>query len=130
MSKPLLFSLYKKVEEKGIIDEEIIQFIEEIYPNKVENILEVIRRGIKKVTYHPSNRIIWTAMGSNSEHLIYPKIYCSCQDFYKRVVIERNRDYCKHIIAQIICEGLKIFKEESSQDKKLKSFFKSLSLKE
>jgi predicted nucleic acid-binding Zn finger protein len=110
MSKDLLLNLISLVKEKSKIDDEILNYLNSIFSENADRILETIRRGITK--YHIDDRIIWTAMGENSEHIIYPKMYCSCQDFYLNVVIDRKRDFCKHILAQIICDILNNYNEE------------------
>jgi len=116
MSKDLLFKLFSIVEGKADIDEEIIRNINDIFSNKAERVLEVVKKEISKYIYKPSNRTIWVAMGEKCEHIIYPKIYCSCQDFYKNVVVSRKRDFCKHILAQVICEALNDFQVLELED--------------
>ena len=74
-------------------------------------------------------RIVWAAMGENQEHLIYPRLYCSCQDFYKHVVIKKKRKYCKHILAQIISVALNRFEVITLEDSQFKEFVKELKLK-
>ena len=128
MSKDLLFQVFEKAKSKGIIDEEFINFIEVIFPDKSTNVLEVLKRGIIKYTYKPSNRIIWAAKGENQEHMIYPRLYCSGQDFYKNVVIKKKRKFCKHILAQIISEALDRFEKVTLEDGKFKEFVSDLKL--
>ena len=129
MSKDLLLKIYEKTREKQLIDDELLTFFETHFPDKSASVIEVLKRGITKYAYHPSNRIVWTAKGENQEHLIYPKLYCSCQDFYKSVVIKRKRDYCKHILAQIISEALNNYKRVKSEDKKFFELIKDFKLK-
>ncbi|MFX0039063.1 MAG: hypothetical protein ACFFCY_07250 [Promethearchaeota archaeon] len=129
MSRRLFFQIFNKVKEKQVIDEEFITFIETIFPDKSTNVLEVLKRGIIKYTYKPSNRIIWAAKGENQEHMIYPRLYCSCQDFYKNVVIKKKRKFCKHILAQIISEALDKFERVTLEDSQFKEFVSNLKLK-
>ena len=129
-SKDLLLEVYFKIKNKGLIDEDFVNFIESIFPDKSPNILKVIKRGITKYTFKPSGRIIWTAMGQNNEYLIYPKVYCGCVDFYKNVVIKRIRGFCKHIIAQVICEALSNYQESVIEDNKFANFMDDLKLEE
>ena len=130
MSKDLLFNVLKRVKESGIINEDLIKYLESIFPNKTNDALEVIKRGIKKKIYKPSNRTVWTAIGKNNEYLLYPKLYCSCHDFYKNVVIKRKRIFCKHLLAQTICEALSNYEECEIKDSKFKDFFQEIKLKE
>ncbi|TFG25258.1 MAG: hypothetical protein EU529_01650 [Promethearchaeota archaeon] len=130
MSKDLLLYVYKRVKESGIINKDLIKYLETIFPNKSQDALEVIKRGIKKNIYKPSNRTVWTAMGENDEYLIYPKLYCSCQDFYKNVVVKKKRIFCKHLLAQTICEALNNYHEIEIKDIEFKKFIQELKLKE
>lgn len=127
-SKDLLSEIYSKIKDKGLIDEDFVNFIESIFPDKSPNILKVIKRGITKYTFKPSDKIVWTAMGQNNEYLIYPKVYCGCIDFYKNVVIKRIRGFCKHIIAQVICEALNNYQVSIIEDDKFTDFMENLKL--
>lgn len=129
-SKDLLSEIYLKMKEKLDIDDEFVNYLESIYPDKSSEILQSLKRGITKYIFKPSNRIIWTAIGENDEYLIYPKIYCSCIDFYNRVVIKRKKVVCKHLIAQTISDALNNFKEKKLDDKNYNTFIKELELKE
>ncbi|MBY8984449.1 MAG: hypothetical protein KGD65_05255 [Candidatus Lokiarchaeota archaeon] len=128
MSDGLLLKIFEKVKQKQLIDEDFINFLELVFPDKSSDVLETLKRGITKYTYKPSNRVVWVAMGKNQEHLIYPKLFCSCQDYYKSVVINRNRNFCKHIIAQIISEALHNFKETTLEDNRFKELVRELKL--
>ncbi|MFW9828274.1 MAG: hypothetical protein ACFFEY_11835 [Candidatus Thorarchaeota archaeon] len=128
MSKDLLLEVYKMAQSKYLIDNELISFLEKIFPDKSVDVIDSIKSGIIKYIYYPSNRVVWAAKGENQEHLIYPKLYCSCQDFYKNVVIKKKRKFCKHILAQVISEALGKFKTISLEDEKFKEFVKELKL--
>ncbi|MBY9020906.1 MAG: hypothetical protein KGD67_07600 [Candidatus Lokiarchaeota archaeon] len=129
MSKDLLFDVSLMAEKKGVIDEELLNFIDRIFPDKADKVIEVIKRGLTKYTLNPSRRLVWIALGENNEYLLYPKLYCSCQDFYKTVVIKRKRSFCKHLLAQIICESLPDFKESELKDDEFDEFIEDLNLK-
>ena len=128
MSKDLLLKVFEKAKQKPLIDEDFISFIESIFPDKSNDVMEVLKRGITKYIYKPSNRIVWTAMGKNQEHLIYPRLFCSCQDFYKNVVVHKKRNFCKHILAQVISEGFNKFHEKKLEESKFKELVKDLKL--
>jgi len=128
MSKDLLFEFFQRLKKKKIIDEDLVLFLETIFPKKSTTVLEVLKRGITKYIYKPSNRIVWTAMGENQEHLIYPRIYCSCQDFYKNVVVNKKRNFCKHILAQLISEAFNNYKLIRLGDKKFSMLIRDLKL--
>lgn len=129
MSKDLLLAIFEMSKKKQVLDEELIDFLEVLFPDRSTNIIEVIKRGITKNIYKPSNRIVWTAMGENQEHLMYPKIFCSCQDFYKSVIIKKERLVCKHLIAQIISEALNNYKIKELEDQEFSDLIRDLRLK-
>jgi len=129
MSKDLLFDISLMAEKKGVIDEELLNFINSTFPDKVDKVIKVIKRGITKYTFNPSRRVVWIALGENDEYLLYPKLYCSCQDFYKAVVIQRRRSFCKHLLAQVICEYLPDFRESELEDDEFNEFIDDLDLK-
>ena len=63
------------------------------------------------------------------DYMIYPKLYCSCRDFYKNVVINRKRDYCKHILAQIISEALNSYEEKILDENQLRDLIRDIKMK-
>ncbi|MEJ2251251.1 MAG: hypothetical protein P8Y97_16560 [Candidatus Lokiarchaeota archaeon] len=116
------------MEKKGVIDEEIIKILDKALKDGSEKVLLSIKRGITKYIYQPSQRVLWTSMGENKEHIIYPKMYCSCNDFYKQVVIKRTRPYCKHLITQVICEVLNQFETIKLEEKQFKDIIDDILL--
>lgn len=129
MTNNFFSNFFMNIEKNGYNERDMIKYIEEIFPDKSEKVIEVLNKGILKYLYKPSNRSVWIALGEKSEHIIYPKLYCSCQDFYKSVVIKRKRVFCKHILAQIISEALKLYKEVELEDAEFKKLVKDLELK-
>jgi len=127
MSKDLLLKIFE--EAKKFEYKDLIEYLEKLIPNKLNKVIEVLKRGITKYTYKPSNRIVWTALGENQEHLIYPRLYCSCQDFYKNVVIMRKKELCKHLIAQVISEAIKNYNQVELNDQEFKVLLNALKLK-
>lgn len=69
----------------------------------------VTENRINKYVFRPSDRIVWIAVGQSGEYLIYPHAgYCSCGDFYFRV-LDGEAALCYHLIAQKIAEALNHF---------------------
>ena len=119
MSKDLLSSIFQKVKDKGVIDDEFIKYLDGLFSDKSASILEVVQRGFIKYTYNPSKKVVWCVPAKKrpeEEYFIYPKIYCSCRDFYKAVVLKRTRSFCKHLLAQVISEALQSFKNVELDD--------------
>ncbi|RLG45818.1 MAG: hypothetical protein DRN81_00050 [Thermoproteota archaeon] len=48
--------------------------------------------------------VLWVVVGKERDYLVLPNIYCSCEDFYVRVVSRMEKKYCIHLIAQKIAE--------------------------
>jgi predicted nucleic acid-binding Zn finger protein len=128
MSKDLLNDLFNRAKEYGIINEELAKYLESIFPERTPDVLKIIKRGITKHIYKPSDRIVWIVIGENDEYFIYPKTFCSCTDFYKNVIIKRKRQFCKHLIAQIISEALGGFKVVEIEDKNFRESLKEVNL--
>ncbi|TFF98621.1 MAG: hypothetical protein EU547_00875 [Promethearchaeota archaeon] len=120
MSKSKLSQLFDLARKKGNLDNSVIKFLDNNFSSKSENIKEALDRGITKYIYKPSNKVLWTAMGTEKEYILYPQIFCSCLDFYKEVVINRNRYYCKHLLAQVISKGLDSYHTVELEDNEFK----------
>ena len=104
----VLKSILGKIKEKGELNEELIEELRTIFPDKIEKTIEILNKGIIQYKFIPSGRKVWVAIGSkNIPHLIYPDLYCDCIDFYKNVVIKKKSDLCKHILAHRIALSLK-----------------------
>ena len=130
-SKNLLVDLFEKIKEKKIIEKELVQeLLEEMYPGKSPMIFEVIERGIVKNIYKPSNRVIWTVIDKEkkTEYVIYPKLFCSCYNFYNNVVRKRKGNICKHLLAQLICEAQNNYKTVELEDNEFFNRINDLSL--
>ncbi|MFX1275159.1 MAG: hypothetical protein ACFFBP_09785 [Promethearchaeota archaeon] len=131
MSKDLLLTIYNKVKDKGFLDDELIKYLDSLFSERINDVLEVIERGFSKYTFYPSKKNIWTVPTKKDNkkiYLIYPKLYCSCWDFYKRVVIEKKRQFCKHILAQTICEALDNYNIVELKDKEFYNYIEDLKL--
>ena len=127
MSDEYLEQLFSEIKEIGQFNTDLIKYLEDTFPEQGEKIIEVLKRKVMKYIYLPSGRVIWMIKGEKQKrYLLYPKIFCSCQDFYKNTVIKKTRPYCKHIIAQIISEALQIFIEKEKEDEKFNMLIKRL----
>jgi len=67
MSKDLLFRLQSKVKDRKILDDSVIEYIDNIFSNKSDKVLEVLKRGIIKKIYNPSKRVVWIAIGEKKK---------------------------------------------------------------
>jgi predicted nucleic acid-binding Zn finger protein len=56
--------------------------------------------------FEPSGRVVWIVVGKEKDYQIIPVAnYCSCDDFYYRVV-NGDTSLCYHVIAQKLSEAL------------------------
>jgi predicted nucleic acid-binding Zn finger protein len=93
----------------------------------------VVNRRIKKYIFRPSEREVWIAIGNSGEYLIYPHAsYCSCSDFYFRVLDEEVA-FCYHLLAQKLAEALEYFDtilEEDDVYRELMDIWKGYALED
>lgn len=76
----------------------------------------VEERRIKRYVFNPSGRVTWIAVGRDGEYQILPLAgYCSCSDFYYRVV-NGETGLCYHLIAQRLADALKSYEEINEGD--------------
>jgi predicted nucleic acid-binding Zn finger protein len=76
----------------------------------------VTNKRIKRYIFRPSLRSIWIAIGQNAEYLIYSNAgYCSCSDFYFRV-LDNEKSYCYHLLAQKLAESLNHYDKIEEDD--------------
>jgi predicted nucleic acid-binding Zn finger protein len=71
---------------------------------------------VKRYRFEPSGRIVWIAVGKQSEYQILPVSgYCDCNDFYFRVV-DGEAGFCYHLLGQRLAEVLKAYDEVEEED--------------
>jgi predicted nucleic acid-binding Zn finger protein len=76
----------------------------------------VNRGGVKKYVFIPSGVERWIVEGKKRNYIILPNIFCQCEDFYISVVIKRRKQICYHLLAQMIAEKTKKYKEIEMKD--------------
>jgi predicted nucleic acid-binding Zn finger protein len=86
------------------------QRLRDVFGNRFTNAWRLVTENrIKKYVFKPSNRTFWIAIGQNAEYLIYSNAgYCSCSDFYFRV-LDHEKAYCYHVLAQRLAETLEFY---------------------
>ena len=74
------------------------------------------QKRIKRYVFQPSGRIVWIAVGRQSEYQILPESgYCDCNDFYFRVV-DGEAGLCYHLLAQRLAAALEEYDEVREDD--------------
>jgi len=81
-----------------------------VFGQRLSRALEALREGrVKKYVFKPSGRVVWLVVGRTKEYILMPSVdYCSCDDFYFRVV-DGKVHLCYHLIAQRLAEALKCY---------------------
>jgi len=108
----LLEEICDKAREKGRLDDEEAERLREVFGERFIRAWRLVEEGrIKRYVFQPSGRIMWIAVGKEREYLLLPEAaYCSCDDFYYRVV-DGEAALCYHLIAQRLAEALGRFEE-------------------
>jgi predicted nucleic acid-binding Zn finger protein len=88
-----------------------------VFGKRFENALKAVEEGIvKKYVFEPSRTVVWIVVGKERDYQVIPVAnYCSCDDFYYRVV-NGEAALCYHIIAQKLAEALNRFEIISDSD--------------
>jgi len=86
------------------------QRLRDVFGNRFTNAWRLVTENrVKKYVFKPSDRTLWIAIGQNAEYLIYSNAgYCSCSDFYFRV-LDNEKAYCYHVLAQMLAEALEFY---------------------
>ena len=86
------------------------QRLRDVFGNRFTNAWRLVTENrVKKYVFTPGNRTLWIAIGQNAEYLIYSNAgYCSCSDFYFRV-LDNEKAYCYHVLAQMLAEALEFY---------------------
>ena len=95
-----------RVRVKGLGEREK-EVLLKTFGKRFENALKALEDGaVKKYVFEPSGRVVWIVVGKEKDYQIIPTVnYCSCDDFYFRV-IGGDIPLCYHIIAQKLAESL------------------------
>jgi predicted nucleic acid-binding Zn finger protein len=86
------------------------QRLRDVFGNRFTNAWRLVTENrVKKYVFRPSGRTLWIAIGNIAEYMIYSNAgYCSCSDFYFRV-LDDEKAYCYHLLAQKLAEALDYF---------------------
>ncbi|MGD8564891.1 MAG: hypothetical protein PVF96_00895 [Candidatus Bathyarchaeota archaeon] len=91
--------------------------LHKVFGKRFINALETLRENrVKKYVFKPSRRVVWIVVGKKRDYLLMPEAqFCSCDDFYFRV-LDKEIHLCYHLIAQKIAEILKWFEKFEEND--------------
>jgi predicted nucleic acid-binding Zn finger protein len=89
--------------------------------------LQADNRKVHKNLFLPSNLILWTVEGQEQTYILYPEIYCQCQNFIMDSIYRAHKfKFCKHHLAQKIAEILNLYQNNQFSDSEYKAFIKNL----
>jgi len=81
---------------------------------------------VKKHTFLPSGRRIYTVVGRNAEEFIDPeKPFCSCESYFYRVLSAKIK-LCYHILSYKIADESGLIEEVRFDDEEYDAFLKLL----
>lgn len=104
--------------------------VEEIYREREEDIMRLVNeRRVEKYVFKPSGRVVWIVKGRKRDYQVIPSSnYCSCDDFYFRVISDK-KPLCYHLIAQRIAAATGLYKHLNMTDSKYNSVIDRIRLK-
>jgi predicted nucleic acid-binding Zn finger protein len=108
----LLQEVCDTARERGGLSDVEMERLNAAFGERFERGWRLVEEGrIKRYIFQPSGRTIWIAVGKQKEYLILPRAgYCSCGDFYFRVV-DGEAALCYHLIGQRLAEALGAYEE-------------------
>ena len=113
----IIDEVYKE-QNKGNVTATQFKQLSEAFGERFTRALDAVEGGrVKKYIFSPSGRIVWIVVGKEKEYQIIPIAgFCSCDDFYFRVM-DREAKICYHLIAQKIAEMLEKYDKIEEEDR-------------
>jgi predicted nucleic acid-binding Zn finger protein len=97
------------------------------HQNQFEKAIEAASGGcVKRHTFLPSGRSIYTVVGSNTDEFIDPeKSFCSCESYFYGVLSTKVK-YCYHILSYKIADESGLIREVQFDDEEYDTFMRLL----
>lgn len=113
-----LNSICRKSKEKGRLTGKNLAKLHELFGQRFIRALEALKENrVKRYVFNPSGRVVWIVVGKQQDYLVMPEAeYCSCDDFYFRV-LDKEIHLCYHLIAQKIADILEWYDPIEERDK-------------
>ncbi len=114
----VLEKVCSEAKTKGEITKNQLTQLSEAFGSQFNKAWETVQeKRVKKYIFSPSGRIVWIVVGREREYHIMPAAgFCSCDDFYFRVM-DREANICYHLIAQKIAEALEEYDKIEEEDR-------------
>ncbi len=121
----ILRNICKKAKKEGKLTGKNLTNLYEVFGQRFIKAFEALKENrVKKYVFKPSGRIVWIVVGKERDYLLMPEAeFCSCDDFYFRV-LDREVHLCYHLIAQKIANILKWYDALEERDKLYDSLMK------
>lgn len=102
-----LNAICKEAKREGRLTGGNITKLHEIFGQRFINAFEALKEErVKKYVFQPNDKVVWIVVGKERDYLLIPEAeFCSCDDFYFRV-LDREIHLCYHLIAQKIANIL------------------------
>lgn len=112
-----LNTICKEAKKKDKITGKNLTELYETFGQRFINAFQALKEGrVKKYVFKPSSRVVWIVVGKERDYLLMPEAeFCSCDDFYFRV-LDKEVHLCYHLIAQKIANVLKWYDSIEERD--------------
>ena len=82
----------------------------EKYGSRFTRALESVEAGkVKKYVLKDAEIVRWIVVGNEKDYIIIDDNYCSCYDFFHRVLLLQEIDKCYHLLAKMVAEKAQKF---------------------
>jgi len=121
----ILKNICKEAKKEGKLTGKNLTKLYETFGQRFIKAFEALKENrVKKYVFDPSGRVVWIVVGNKRDYLLMPEAeFCSCNDFYFRV-LDREVHLCYHLIAQKIANNLKWYDAIEERDKLYNSLMK------
>lgn len=113
----ILNTICKESKKEGKLTGRTLSKLHEVFNQRFTKAFETLKENrVKKYVFKPSGRVVWIVVGKKRDYLLMPEAeFCSCDDFYFRV-LDREVHLCYHLIAQKIANILRWFDSIKESD--------------
>ena len=113
----ILNAICKEAKKKDKLTGKNLTKLYEVFGQRFTRGFEALKENrVKKYVFKSSGRVVWIVVGKERDYLLMPEAeFCSCDDFYFRV-LDKEVHLCYHLIAQKIANILKWYDAIDERD--------------
>jgi len=113
----VLNTICREAKAEGKLTGKNLTKLYEIFGQRFTKAFEALKEDrVKKYVFKPNGRVVWIVVGKERDYLLMPEAeFCSCDDFYFRV-LDKQVHLCYHLIAQKIANILKWYETIEERD--------------